>query len=185
MSLILKIFSKILIFGIFKKRPIFLLEQTMTTTNLIEKRRKNIEQRKNKLKQLEVSLNAQERKKRTRRLIEIGGLAEKANIKDWSANTLLGAFLSIKESESNKKQMDAWAHKGGIAFSSEKIQKSPVIVKFETQPSEEVRASLKSLGLKWNALRKEWEGYTKVSELKTVLASHQATIQELEISSEG
>lgn len=161
----------------------------MTTTNLIEKRRKNIEQRKNKLKQLEVSLNAQERKKRTRRLIEIGGLAEKAQIKDWPANTLLGAFLSIKEKESDKKQMDAWTHKGGVAFASEKVKNlssqkrgAPVIVKFEIHPSEEVRSSLKSLGLKWNALRKEWEGYAKVSELKTVLAPHQATLQELEIS---
>jgi hypothetical protein len=32
---------------------------------------------KNKLKQLETSLNAQERKKRTRKLIEIGGLLQK------------------------------------------------------------------------------------------------------------
>ena len=68
----------------------------MITTNIIEKRRKNIEQRKNKLKQLEVSLNAQERKKRTRRLIEIGALAEKANLKDWPSNALLEAFLFIK-----------------------------------------------------------------------------------------
>ena len=151
----------------------------MTTTNLIEKRRKNIEQRKNKLKQLEVSLNAQERKKRTRRLIEIGGLAEKANIKEWSANVLLGAFLSIKEKESDKKQMEAWAHKGGVAFASEKVQKSPVIVKFETQPSEEVRSNLKSLGLKWNALRKEWEGYAQIDELKKFVEPHKAFIQEV------
>jgi uncharacterized protein YhaN len=88
----------------------------VTTTNLIEKRRKNIEQRKNKLKQLETSLNAQERKKRTRKLIEIGGLAAKANIDEWNANTLLGAFLSLKESEQNKKQIDAWTHKAHFTF---------------------------------------------------------------------
>ena len=51
----------------------------MTTTNLIEKRRKNIEQRKNKLKQLEGSLNAQTRKTRTRRLIESLG-TQKLNL---------------------------------------------------------------------------------------------------------
>jgi len=141
----------------------------MTATNLIDKRRKNIEQRKNRLKQLETSLNAQERKKRTRKLIEIGGLAAKANIENWNANTLLGAFLSLKESEQNKKQIDAWTHKGGAAFAKEKVQKVPVIVKFETQPPEEIRASLKSLGLKWNALRKEWEGYAQVEKLKEVV----------------
>jgi len=45
----------------------------MTQTNLIEKRKK-LEQRKNRLKQLEASLNVQDRKNRTRRLIELGGL---------------------------------------------------------------------------------------------------------------
>lgn len=141
----------------------------MTTTNILEKRRKNIEQQKNKLKQLETSLNAQERKKRTRKLIEIGGLAAKANIEDWNSNTLLGAFLFLKENESDKKQIDTWTHKGGSSFAKEKVQKTPVIVKFEKQPPEEIRVSLKSLGLKWNALRKEWEGYAQMEKLKEVV----------------
>lgn len=158
----------------------------MTTTNLIEKRKRNLEQRKNRLKQLEASLNAQERKKRTRRLIEIGGLATKANLEDWNSNALLGAFLSIKEKESNKKQMEAWVYKDGAAFAEDKAknltsrkQGSPVIIKFETPPSEETRASLKSLGLKWNALRQEWEGYAKIDELKELLMHHNASIIQL------
>ena len=156
----------------------------MTTTNILEKRKRNLEQRKNRLKQLEVSLNAQERKRRTRRLIEIGGLALKANLMDWNSNTLLGPFLSIKEKESDKKQLEAWTHKGGAAFASEKVLRAPVIVKFETRPSDEIRASLKSLGLKWNALRQEWEGYTKINELKELLSSHKASITELEMGPE-
>lgn len=67
----------------------------------------------------------------------------------------------------------------GAAFSSEKIQKVPVIVKFETRPTDEVRISLKSLGLKWNALRQEREGYTKIDELKELLEPHKASIQAL------
>jgi len=156
----------------------------MTKINIIDKRKKAIEQRKNRLKQLETSLNAQERKKRTRRLIEIGGLAAKANLEDWDTNALLGAFLFLKENESDSKQMEAWAHKGGVAFSSEKTIKLPVIVKFETKPTDEIRASLKSLGLKWNALRQEWEGYTHITKLKELLEPHNVSIQELEISSE-
>ena len=155
----------------------------MTTTNIIEKRKKNLEQKKNRLKQLEASLNAEERKKRTRRLIEIGGLAAKANLENWESNALLGAFLFLKEKESDQKQMDAWAHKGGTTFAADKVQKHPVIVKFEASPPEEIRASLKSLGLKWNALRKEWEGYAHITKLKEILESHKATIQELETHS--
>lgn len=97
-------------------------------------------------------------------------------------NALLGAFLSIKEKESDKKQMEVWAHKGGAAFAAEKIQKAPVIVKFESSPSEEIRTSLKSLGLKWNALRQEWEGYAQVARLKEFLGPHKVLIQELEIN---
>ena|SRR3990167_9895960 len=156
----------------------------MTSTNIIEKRKKTIEQRKNKLKQLEVSLNAQARKNRTRRLVEMGALSEKAALTDWPANTLLGAFLFLKEKEADKKQMDAWAQKGGTVFASEKVQKTPVVVKFESHPSEDIRASLKSLGLKWNALRKEWEGYTKISNLKELLTPHKASITELKIEVE-
>ena len=75
----------------------------MTTINILDKRRKNIEHRKNKIKQLEVSLNAQERKKHKRGLTEIGSLAEKSNLKDWPANTLLGAYFSMAPSSRNWK----------------------------------------------------------------------------------
>ncbi|MBA3814483.1 MAG: conjugal transfer protein TraD, partial [Alphaproteobacteria bacterium] len=59
----------------------------MTTTNLIEKR-KHIEQRKNRLKQMEATLNTQMRRQRTRRLIELGGLVSKAKLEDWNSNSL-------------------------------------------------------------------------------------------------
>lgn len=89
----------------------------MTQTNLAEKRKK-LEQRKNRLKQLEATLNIQERKNRTRRLIELGGLVSKAELETWNANALLGGLLSLKEKEMDANQMDAWIRKGGVAFSS-------------------------------------------------------------------
>ena len=70
----------------------------------------------NRLKEMQASLNAQERKRRTRRLIELGGLVSKAQLHDWDANALLGAFLFLKEHESNPLQIDAWKYKGGRAF---------------------------------------------------------------------
>ena len=53
----------------------------MTQTNLIEKRKK-LEQRKNRLKQLEATLSFQERKNRTRQLIKLVGLISKAQLED-------------------------------------------------------------------------------------------------------
>ena len=96
----------------------------MTKINLIEKRKKYIAQRMNKLKEMEASLNIQERKRRTRRLIELGDLAAKANIDNWHTNTLYGAFLFLKEkeheSEKNSKFIEEWTRKGGTAFAAEK-----------------------------------------------------------------
>lgn len=153
----------------------------MTQTNLIEKR-KQLEQKKNRLKQLETSLNSQMRKKRTRKLIELGGLISKAKLEDWNSNSLFGALLSLKEKEHDAYQMDDWTYKGGAAFSDEKVSipKSAVIVKFEEIPADELKLSLKSLGLKWNALRQEWEGYVVLIDLRSLLAPHKASIQELE-----
>lgn len=94
----------------------------MTKINLIEKRKKYIEQRMNKLKEMQASLNVQERKRRTRRLIDLGGLVSKAKLQEWDSNTLLGALLSIKEMEDNKSQIEAWKYKGGREFSIEKLE---------------------------------------------------------------
>lgn len=153
----------------------------MTQTNLIEKR-KYLEQRKNRLKQMEAVLNVQERKKRTRRLIELGGLVSKAKIDHWNSNSLFGALLSLKERESDEGQMKTWTHKGGVAFSIEKpsIPKTPVIVKFSEIPSDGTKRAIKSQGLKWNALRQEWEGHVVLEELQSLLSSQKAAIQKLE-----
>ncbi|MDZ4322727.1 MAG: conjugal transfer protein TraD [Alphaproteobacteria bacterium] len=95
----------------------------MRKTNLAEKRKK-LEQRKNRLKQLEATLNVQERKNRTRRLIELGGLVSKAQLENWNANALLGGLLSLKEKEMDASQMNTWTHKGGVAFSSNNSKSS-------------------------------------------------------------
>ena len=89
----------------------------MTQTNLLE-RRKKLEQRKNRLKHLEATLKIQERKKRTRRLIELGGLVSKAQLENWNSNALLGGLLYLKEKETDTTQISLWARKGGTAFST-------------------------------------------------------------------
>jgi hypothetical protein len=96
----------------------------MTQTNLITRRQK-LEQRKNRLKQMDSSLKVLERKQRTRKLIELGGLVSKAKLEDWNSNALLGGFLFLKEKEQDAVQMSTWAHKGGKAFSIEKATTLP------------------------------------------------------------
>lgn len=94
----------------------------MTKINLLEKRKKSIEQRMNRLQSQEAALNVQLCKKRTRRLIELGGLVSKAQLEDWNANTLLGGLLSLKERESDVQLMGEWASTGGNAFNEGRIK---------------------------------------------------------------
>lgn len=60
------------------------------------------------------------RKARTQKLISLGGLVAKAKLDDWNANTLLGAFLSLKDKETDHLQIETWTYKGDKAFSKEK-----------------------------------------------------------------
>lgn len=102
---------------------LFSMVVPMTKINLIEKRKKYIEQRMNKLKEMQASLNTQERKRRTRRLIELGGLISKAGLQDWDLNTLYGGLLSIKERERDLQQVKEWMQKGSEVFGKENPRK--------------------------------------------------------------
>jgi hypothetical protein len=121
-------------------------------TNLLERRKLTFEQKKNRLKQMETHLKLTERKSRTRRLIELGGLVSKAQLDDLDTNTLYGALLSLKEKFSDAKTIKDWTQKGGTAFAKENQTKTPVIVKFETRPNDVIRAKMRELFSNWNSL---------------------------------
>lgn len=151
----------------------------MTKTNILEKKKQMIEMKKNRLKHLESHVKLMERKSRTRRLIELGGLVVKAELEDLETNTLYGALLDIKEKLMDAKVVKAWAHKGGSAFAKENHTKTPVIVKFETKPSEEVRAKIREMTLKWNTIRGEWQGHVDLPTLKEAIKGENAEIIEV------
>jgi hypothetical protein len=148
-------------------------------TNLLERRKLNFEQKKNRLKQMEAHLKLIERKSRTRKLIELGGLVSKARLDDLGTNTLYGALLSLKEKVTNTKTIKEWTQQGGAAFAKENYTKTPVIVKFESRPNDAIRFKMRDLGLKWNAIRHEWNGYVDLKSLKEILKSEVAEIIEV------
>jgi hypothetical protein len=138
----------------------------MTKSNLLERKKQTLEFKKNRLKQLESHVKTMERKTRTRRLIELGGLVAKAGLEDLESNTLLGGLLHLKQLVTDSKIKEEFAHHGGQAFAKENSGKSPVIVKFDEKPDEETRVKMRELGLKWNAIRGEWQGYVDVKDLR-------------------
>ncbi|KAB2836881.1 MAG: conjugal transfer protein TraD [Caedimonadaceae bacterium] len=148
----------------------------MTKYSLLQKMEQTLEVKKNRLKQLESHIKNIKRKTRTRRLIELGGLVAKAGLEDLESNALLGGLLHLKQLVTDPKIEEEFAHQGGKEFAKENQNKSLVIVKFDEKPNNEIRAKIRELGLKWNAIRQEWQGYAEWQKLDEFLAGYSAEI---------
>ena len=148
--------------------------------NVVEQKVR-LEQKKNRLIAEETRLKLKERKMRTRHLIEVGGLVTKAGLDYLPTNTLYGALLSIAKSlETNEAVKEQWAKIGKAKLDQEQTDKHAVILKFEQEPSSEIRQVVRNHGLKWNKLRCEWYGYcNNVDSLKNDLGAIKYQIEEI------
>ena len=148
--------------------------------NVVEQKVR-LEQKKNRLIAEETRLKLKERKMRTRHLIEVGGLVTKAGLDCLPTNTLYGALLSIAKSlETNGTVKEQWAKIGKAKLGQEQTDKHAVILKFEQEPNDEIRKTIRNHGLKWNKLRLEWYGYcADVNSLKNDLGTILYQIEEL------
>ena len=81
------------------------------------------EQQKARFAEQEAKLKTAERRTRTRRLIETGGLVDKAGLLDLDVDALYGALLSLRDGVDEKKQVEQWAALGGRAFALEARQR--------------------------------------------------------------
>lgn len=134
----------------------------------VEQQKLKLEQKKNRLAAEEIRINLKERKLRTRRLIEIGGLVVKAKLDHLATNTLFGALLTLSESLAKDSNIQKqWTAIGKRVLDQEEKKQSAVILKLDSKPSDQIRAHLRSHGLKWNKLREEWYGFvTNLDALK-------------------
>jgi len=148
--------------------------------NVVEQKVR-LEQKKNRLVAEETRLKLKMRKMRTRHLIEVGGLVTAAGLDYLPTNTLYGALLSIAVSlEANSVIKDEWTKIGKARLTQEQANKHAVILKFEQEPSNDIRKVIRNHSLRWNKLRSEWYGYCdNVSSLKNDLGSAVYKIEEL------
>lgn len=152
----------------------------MARTTLAE-RMNRLEQQKAKLAEEEARLRDQERKARTRRLIEAGGLIDKAGLLDLDANTLLGALLSVR-AETNKPQTLArWAAEGGMVFAQDAAMheraREPLTVVFPAPVARDLTAQLRASGLRWNRVLLHWEGLAEHDVIAPLVSGHSGTIK--------
>jgi len=126
-------------------------------------RRSELERQKIALLGKEKALQEKERKERTRKLIELGGLLVKANLDHIDAKTLYGALLTLQSQAENSTILTQWSKQGQIAFAEKNKADNtiPLVVQFQNKPSPEARTALRALGLRWNSIRQEWQGITQ------------------------
>ena len=146
----------------------------------LEIKKKELKLKKSRLEAQEKLLKFKERKNRTRLLIEIGGLAGKAKIDHLNTNTLMGAFLEIKEKENEERLVKKWTQKGAEAFKKEQKESGePLVLTFEKEPERVLKSKIREAGLRWNRFRKEWQGYGVPSQIAEMLKGTSHTIKPL------
>jgi Conjugal transfer protein TraD len=138
-------------------------------------------QQKARLAEREMLLKEAERKARTRRLIQAGGLVEKAGLLELEPNALYGAVLSLRDRADNAEQIREWAALGGRAFArearAEDEAKEPVAVSFPAPVARGVASALRAAGLRFNRLREEWEGRADFDKAEAVAKDHGGAIR--------
>jgi hypothetical protein len=141
-------------------------------------------QQKARLAEREMLLKEAERKARTRRLIEAGGLVEKAGLLELEPNALYGAVLSLRDRADDAEQIREWAALGGRAFArearAEDEAKEPVAVSFPAPVARGVASALRAAGLRFNRLREEWAAPISIKprpSQKTTAAPSAASVQ--------
>ena len=151
--------------------------------NELEKKKESLKLKKSRIEHRERLLKLKERKNRTRILIEVGGVASKAGIDHLNTNTLLGAFLEIKEKEQEEGLLKRWTKKGAEALDRDKKKNGEaLIVTFNEEPEKKIKTQIRQEGLRWNRFRKEWQGFAKRATLEKLLKGTEHQIQALKMN---
>jgi len=112
------------------------------------------EQQKAKLAEVEARLKLDERKQRTRRLVEAGALVEKTGLLDLDSNALYGALLSLRDGADDKAQLEKWTALGGRTFDREAKArdegKEPVLLTFTAPLPKDTTTALRKAGFRYS-----------------------------------
>ena len=137
------------------------------------------EQSKARLAEAEARLKLDERKQRTRRLVEAGALVEKTGLLELDTNALYGALLSLRDGADNAKQVEQWAALGGRSFAREARArdegKEPVLLIFTAALSKDVTTVLRKAGFRYSRVMQHWEGLARFDEAEALAQSHGGT----------
>ena len=134
------------------------------------------EQSRARLAEAEARLKLDERKQRTRRLVEAGALVEKTGLLELDSNALYGALLSLRDGASDKAQVETWATLGGRAFDREARArdegKEPVLLSFTGPLAKDATTALRRAGFRYSKVMRHWEGLARFDDASTLAKAH-------------
>jgi hypothetical protein len=134
------------------------------------------EQHKARLAEQEAKLKDAERKVRTRRLIQAGGLVDKAGLLNLDSNALYGALLSLRDGLGDSEQVARWAALGGRAFAREaRLEdegKEAIILAFPAALARDATTALRAAGFRFNKLLQHWEGRARLADAEALARTY-------------
>ena len=126
------------------------------------------EQQKARLAEQEAKLKTAERKQRTKRLIEAGGLVDKAGLPELEANALYGALLPLRDGATDKSPVSKWGALGGRAFDREARLRDEgreaIVLTFPAALDKDATAPLRAAGFRFNKVLQRWEGLARFAD---------------------
>jgi len=152
-----------------------------TSKTSLSERLQRLEQQKAKLQLAESKIKDDERKARTRRLIETGALVEKAGLAALPANVLYGALLEAAKKASDASEVARWETIGGRAFAQEAkardADKEPLVLSLPFSQPAPVATALRAAGMRWNKVMRHWEGLARYEEVLALANEHGGTVR--------
>ena len=137
---------------------------------------RSYEQQKARLADTEAKLKLAEKRARTRRLIETGGLIEKVGLSELATDALYGALLSLRSGAGNSKQLDQWASAGAEAQAEDAREldrdREPIVLTFPNALSRDEALDLKTGGFRFNKVLQHWEGLARFEDARELAVSH-------------
>ena len=141
------------------------------------------EQQKARLAEVEAKLKLDERKQRTRRLVEAGALVEKCGLLDLDSNALYGALLSLRDGADDKAQVEKWATLGGRTFTREAKArdegKEAVLLTFAAPLSKDATTALRKAGFRYSKVMQHWEGLARPDDADALAKAHGGTARQV------
>lgn len=140
----------------------------------VERLKKILAEKKEKLEQKERLLKLKNRKAQIRRWIEIGNISSKFGLDKLDDLALRGAFAEIQEKAKHSPTLENWRQR---AQSQQNLDQLKLLIIFSEEPSENLKKSLKEKQFRWNSWRKEWYGYGKKDEIETLVREYGGRVE--------